>query len=90
MIYRTNASELSDEEVRCDAEELELLRSAARTRRRRAAIAISVVVLGGATSVVALTALSPPQQSLRCHHVQIAWENAPEVPGPGWTACAWR
>jgi hypothetical protein len=90
MIYRTNATELREEEARRDAEELALLSFGAQRRRRRSAIGISVIVLGGAATLVALTALSPPQQSLHCHHVQITWDNAPETPGPGWTTCRWR
>ena len=90
MIYRTNATGLREAEEQQDAQEIEELRAAARARRRRAAFAISIVVLGGFATFFTVAALSPPQQSLQCHHVQIQWENAPAVPGPGWTTCGWR
>lgn len=90
MAYRINASAEHDEDVRRDAAELAIVANLARAARRRAVATIGVLVLGGWAALLAFDVHRARVPRKRCHHVQIEWENAPSVPGMGWTTCTTR
>jgi len=90
MVYRTNAAELTREWEE-DARIFAALARESPVRRRR----VALVLLGACGSIFALASLVVPDPGTRsgrehCHHVQIEWENAPHVPGNGWTVCETR
>ena len=89
MAYRTIAE--PDAAEREEQRELAGLARQARARQRRAAAGVSGAIIVGSMAVLGIApAMPPPRAELKCHHVQVVYENATATPGPGWTACEWR
>lgn len=86
MVYRTNADP-TIEAARAEARELGEIARASAGRRRRVAIAITVVVAGIMSTCFALPALQPTRPRMICHNVELRWENAPHIPANTWRAC---
>lgn len=89
MVYRTIAD--PDSAEREEQRELAELARQARGRQRRAAAGVSGAILAGSMTLLGLAPpMAPPRAELKCHHVQVVYENAKATPGPSWTACEWR
>ena len=90
MVYRTNASELHDDEARAEARDLGLLVNEARSRRLRAGVVIAIVVLVMSVVPIALAAMPRGKPILHCHKVLVQYENAPNIPIEARDACEQR
>ena len=92
MAYRTNATEMRDEDAAAEAREIAAVDRDARGRRRRAAFFIG----GAAAGLVVMTGLGTAVQQacrprvLHCHSVTVVYENRPELPPETHPRCAWR
>lgn len=85
MIYRT-CTDPTAEETRRDLDTM--ARDA--TRRRRHAILVTTSLAACALGVLVTAGIRAvsPHAAVVCHDVEIRYENAPEIPGSRWTACA--
>jgi hypothetical protein len=90
MPYRINAPNDHAAYVAADANEVDALAAAARSRRRNT----RGVVAGVFAAITAMPWLLGPSRLntpvIHCHNVEIRWENAPQLPPNRWTRCVAR
>jgi hypothetical protein len=92
MPYRTShdPNAPSAEEARALARDLDDLTRAAVKRRRNAAIGVSAAIGLAFMTLFVGPSIEGRRQQLKCHRVELRWENAKEIPGQSWTDCRWR
>lgn len=89
MPYRTSADPHAGEAEEL-ARDLEDLTRAAARRRRNAAIGVGSAIAVAVTALFFGPALEGRRQQLKCHRVEVRWENAKEIPSQSWRTCEWR
>jgi hypothetical protein len=85
MPYRTNAIPAASDAR--DAAEVATFAREAKVRRRRAALGVGAMLVGSMGALAVIASGRPQKPMLRCHQVEVRWENAPWVPPNRWTAC---
>jgi hypothetical protein len=92
MPYRTSDDPNAQgvEEARALARDLHDLTRAAVKRRRNAALGVSAAIAVAVVTLFVGPALEGRRQQLKCHRIELRWENAKEIPGQTWTDCRWR
>jgi len=92
MPYRTSADPQAQDahEAAELARDLEALTRAAARRRRNAAIGVGAAITLAVTALFVGPSIEGRRQQLKCHRVELRWENAKEIPGQSWRHCQWQ